>query len=319
MKPFVPKVSWTTKYISNRNYIQEVSIDGNKTSVFKKKMGYHELFVPEVMRNGNCLTLLTSNFDFSLAAFKNLNLLETIVKYVFWTFNEGFLLQLSDFIKTYSIDSLEHIEKLLTENRAAYQEPITNQADEELQWCMLKNSRLRGDKNFETMYEKDASNRNKVLAIVQQIIANKKNKVPPAENNKKPMGGKVKAPLIPNRVLFSETLQPIEGSTNNTINIIKDLLQTAKAKYDIFLPFKKTKANKNPKGFNGTMAATISFFYEQKYFKPKFSKEEIMEAFLNEYAIIIPKYKGSFLMFTNDYDFETLIKRLKRLEIKPLI
>ncbi|HCN83978.1 MAG TPA: hypothetical protein DIT07_10225, partial [Sphingobacteriaceae bacterium] len=65
MKRLKRKIHWPTKIISNKNYIKEVSIDGKVTNTFNFKMGYYDLYATQIMRAGNCITLLSSPPVFS--------------------------------------------------------------------------------------------------------------------------------------------------------------------------------------------------------------------------------------------------------------
>lgn len=326
MKREIPKVSWTTKFNSNRNYIQEVSIDDKRSSQLNKKLGYYGLFVPEVMRNGNCLTLLTSTFTFSVAAFKNANQLADNVKYIFWTFNEGFLMQLKESFLLFTIPALEYIQQLLTSHFTPYEKQPGITLDEELEWCILKNSHLKADGDFATMYQKDIANRQQVLAMIAELITSKqhtkltaKKESRTANKISKPSSKKQSAILlVPERISFVEMLQPMEGSTANTKDFIQQSLAEVKTKYNIFEPVRKTKSNKNPKGFNGSIAAVILFFYERNYFAAAFSKEDILDAFLHDHGVTIPKYNGNFSFFNTNYDCQSLVKKLNRLKIKQL-
>ena len=53
MKKLKRKMHWPTKFISNKNYIKEVSIDGKITDTFNFKTGYYDLYAAQIMRAGN--------------------------------------------------------------------------------------------------------------------------------------------------------------------------------------------------------------------------------------------------------------------------
>jgi len=315
MKRQIQTVHWLTKFKSNFNYIQEVCIDGKKTDRFNSKLGFHELFVAQVMRTGNCLTLLTSSFPFSLEAFKNINLFEDIARYVFWTFNKSFLIQLNDFLMTLSVAELKRIQNILAENFTPYEGMVENEWDEELIWCVKKNHNLKKDQKFSMMYEKDSANREEVVSILNNCILEKENES--MKNGHQRIPHKAKEGISPSRVSFLEMLVPIDSTPKKTLELIKDALEMAGAKHDIFLPPVLTVNDKKSKGFNGTVAAMVCFFYESKLFNTSFSKEEILEAFLVDYKIDIPKYKGNFNFFNEDYYFKTLKTKLKRLKFDP--
>jgi hypothetical protein len=147
------------------------------------------------------------------------------------------------------------------------------------------------------------------IALVEKYTASSISIVPPNinETNK-----------IPSKVSFIEMLKTGNHSAENTLEIIKNSLELVNTKRNIFSPPVQTANGKNPKGFNGTIAATISFFFDLHFFKEQYSKEDIMEAFLSDYDIEIPKYKGNFDLFNDDYYYNDLIGRLKKLKINKL-
>ena len=166
------------------------------------------------------------------------------------------------------------------------------------------------------MYKKDSTNRKEVLSILNNYILEKEDRS--VKNSNQSSSYKVKEAISPSRVSFLEMLVPINDRPENTLEVIKDTLEIAGAKHDIFSPPVLTVNAKKSKGFNGTVAAMVCFFYESKLFKNSFSKEEILEAFLADYKIEIPKYKGNFNFFNEDYYFQTLKTKLKRLKFNPI-
>ena len=113
-------------------------------------------------------------------------------------------------------------------------------------------------------------------------------------------------------------LKSTGGNTSDTLNLIKTSLERARAKRNIFLPPVLTKKGTHPKAYNDTIGAMVSFFFELKFFKENYTREDIIEAFLFEHEVEIPKYKGNFYIFNGHNEYEDLIKRLKKLNIKPL-
>lgn len=57
------KVSLQVKYLSNRNYIREISVEGKHTDNFFFSFGFYDDYVSQVIRAGNCLALLSSTFE----------------------------------------------------------------------------------------------------------------------------------------------------------------------------------------------------------------------------------------------------------------
>jgi len=88
------KISYATKYISNRYFLNEVSVEGKKSRKLHFKLGNYDLYAAQIMTIGNCITLLSAPFSISDISFWNINHFEDLAKYVFWTFNQSFLLKL---------------------------------------------------------------------------------------------------------------------------------------------------------------------------------------------------------------------------------
>ncbi|AYD47820.1 hypothetical protein [Arachidicoccus soli] len=130
MKPFGRKIHWSTKALSNKNYINEVSIDGKKTNRFNFRLGFYELYIGQVMRVGNCLTLLSTPPVFSLQIFKSTNLFDDAAKYIFWTFNATYLHTLEKYFSTLSSEELKDTLSILQTNPESYVHVDGNEADE---------------------------------------------------------------------------------------------------------------------------------------------------------------------------------------------
>ena len=79
------KIGFLTKYLSNRHYISEVSVEGKQSSKFHFTTGYYDRYVNQIIRTGNCITLLSTKISITEEVFWNINYFEDIVKYVFCT------------------------------------------------------------------------------------------------------------------------------------------------------------------------------------------------------------------------------------------
>ena len=225
MKKLKRKIHWPTKFISNKNYIKEVSIDGKITDTFNFKTGYYNLYAAQIMRAGNCITLLSSPPTFSLESFKNSNLFEDIAKYVFWTFNEGYRLQLMEHLSGFSDVELQGCQNLLHNNFIPYEGIGEDNSDEELVWCTVKNNNLKGDQKFALMYRKDKENRqailNEINKRIELLATNKTEKVSfetLSTINKDPQ-----------RLFgFLDILTPTNGSIENTLEYIESKIIEAR-------------------------------------------------------------------------------------------
>ena len=128
------KVGFTTKILSNHYYLNEVPVEGKTTSKFNWKIGFYDQYVAQIIRTGNCITLLSNRILLSEDSFWNINYFEDLTKYVFWTFNKSFLLKITEKIESLKLPVLQQCLKLLKENFVPYGNEI-NDGDEELQFC----------------------------------------------------------------------------------------------------------------------------------------------------------------------------------------
>jgi hypothetical protein len=51
------KIGFFTKYLSNRHYVSEVSVDGKKNIKFNFKWAFYDRYVSQIIRTGNCIAL----------------------------------------------------------------------------------------------------------------------------------------------------------------------------------------------------------------------------------------------------------------------
>ncbi len=156
---FMAKVGFATKLLSNRNYLSEVSVEGKTTNKFNFKIGFYDQYAAQIIRCGNCITLLSNTITLNKETFWNTNYFEDLSRYVFWTFNKSFLLTLQERISTLPLPTLNRCIYLLNENFTPYDATVKESFDEELQWCLVKNGHLKQDPKFSQMYELDKNNR----------------------------------------------------------------------------------------------------------------------------------------------------------------
>ena len=126
------KVGFVTKLLSNRMYLNEVSVEGKTSNKFNFKIGWYDLYAAQIIRNGNCITLLSNSFVLDKRTFWNTNYFEDLTRYVFWTFNKSFLATLTDAIETLSPITLQRCAELLRDNFTPYDDKLEENADEEL-------------------------------------------------------------------------------------------------------------------------------------------------------------------------------------------
>ncbi|WP_162923488.1 hypothetical protein [Arachidicoccus soli] len=300
MKDSRRKIHWPTKVLSNKNYIQEVSIDGKKTSRFYARVGYYELYASQVMRSGNCLTLLSNPPVFSLDCFRNINLLEDITRFVFWTFNNAFVTNLEKYLLTLSFEEIKSAQDLLQSNPEAYFNINETEVDEELLWCKLKNENLKKDAKFSKIFQKDLDNRSIVLQLLECLINSSNNKVNDTELSSH---------------LFLEMVNPVFNTTKNTLEYIESKILEAKFPHNIFRSIEKNKKGGNPTGLNAEIAAMVFLFQEKGYFKPTFTFKEVFKAFGNYTENQAGKdYDYSF--FSGEYHFKKNLDLLIAIDIQ---
>src|SRR5258708_7837080 len=179
------KISIPTKILSNRYYLNEVPVERKRTPKFNFTIGYYDLYAAQIIRLGNCITLLSNKFTISEDTFWNANHFEDLAKYIYWTFNQGFLYKLQEGVQAQKLPILQHCHKTLTENPIPYGEPIPETADEELKWCYIKNDSLKGEPKFNRMYSLDQENRQAFLGAVEKRMADLVDTLPGPGNEQK--------------------------------------------------------------------------------------------------------------------------------------
>lgn len=303
------KIHWPTKIISNRNYIKEVSIDDKVTNTFNFKTGYYDLYAAQIIRAGNCITLLSSPPTFSLNTFKNSNLFEDIAKYVFWTFNESYRLQLIEHLSDFSDMELQRCQSLLHNNFIPYDGIGEDNPDEELVWCMVKNDHLKVDPKFESMYQKDRENREAILKEINKLMElsgiNKNTIVSAIDQEPTKQAG------------FLDMIIPLNGSIDKTLNYIESKIIEARFPHNIFHTISKSKKGANKTGLNSEIAAMVNVFQDKGYFKREFTFKDIFKSF----GIYTKNQAGKdydYSFFVQDYNYKKYLEDLKSVEINNM-
>lgn len=312
------KVGFATKLLSNHYYLNEVPVEGKVTSKFNFKIGFNDQYAAQIIRTGNCITLLSNPFSLTEDSFWNTNYFEDLTRYVFWTFNKSFLLKLVEKVETLKIPVLKRCAELLQENFTPYAEPLDNHPDEELKWCYVKNGYLKKDLKFSQMYLLDEQNRTAILQAVEKMIAESSKPLPQTANIEKPAILDDTQPAS-KTILFLEVLKPINSSPEETLEFIRQKTEEAGFEFNIFSPVPRLENGKNPYGLNGCMAAMIDCFYQLLYFKKEYTLEQIFKAYLQYSGNSIGKLKIFLSEFRNDNSFIKHTEKLKELKIKKLI
>lgn len=301
------KVSYPTKILSNRHYLNEVPVEGKTTNKFNFMIGWYDLYAAQIIRTGNCITLLSNPYTITADSFWNINYFEDITKYIFWTFNKSFRLKLIEKIPVLSATVLHRSLQLLTEHHIPYNPAKLLDADEELQWCFVKDKSLRESKKYEDVYRLDQENRDAIRLVLEERL------LVPTLPEKDDLVQEVHSALS-----FVDMIVPTNGSSLETLQFIKDKLKEAEFRFDIFLPVKKSKDNRNPHGFNGCLAAVIDFFYQRNYFVQTYPLEAIFEAYFQYTGNQIAKFNSFLSEFRQDNSFIKHIDMLNKLKINKL-
>jgi len=307
------KVGFATKLLSNRNYIKEVSVEGKATHKFNFNIGFYDQYAAQVIRIGNCITLLSNNFSINKETFWNTNYFEDLTKYIFWTFNRSFLFELTSTIDTLNNRTLYRCRQLLEENLIPYDSKIEDDGDEELHWCLVKNRKLKNDPKFEQMYILDQENR---TALLSALI--KKSNSDTIEENQPQIAFISPVTTESKSRSFLDLLKPINNNPHETLKLITAKTEEADFEFDLFSKVNKLPNGKNPYGLNGAITAMIDFFYQHNYFKKDYSLEEIFKAYSTYTGNSIAKLKTFLSEFRQDNSYLKHFNKLKQLKINKM-
>lgn len=307
------KVGFATKLLSNHNYLKEVSVEGKATNKFNFSIGFFDQYAAQVMRSGNCITLLSNNLSINKDTFWNPNHFEDLTKYVFWTFNKSFLLELIESIDSLGNSALKRCADLFQENLTPYESKTDEIADEELQWCLVKNEKLKNDPKFEQMYVLDQENRTALLNVLTQKADSaslKENQPSSALEN--PVTADSKS------LTFFDVLQTLNTGSHETLEFISATIKKANFEFDLLSKVDKLPNGKNPYGLNGAIAAMIDFFYQNNYFKKEYKLEEIFKAYSAYTGNSIAKLKTFLSEFRQDNSYLKHLDKLKQLKLNKM-
>jgi hypothetical protein len=315
------KIGIPTKLLSNHYYLNEVSVEGKKTRKFNFTIGWYDLYATQIIRVGNCITLLSNPINITEDSFWKGSHFENLVKYVFWTFNRSFLLMLTEKMELLRLPVLQRCQEMLTANPTAYQEPISANADKELQWCYVKNIQLKKSEEFALMYTLDEENRTVLLSAIEKRIAEfpePLNNPPFSEKPDPPPAADTDPQAAPKMIIFLEVLRPMNGSPEETLQFILQKVEKAGLDHNVTTQVTRLSNGKNPYGFNGAIGAVIDHFYQLNFFKKEYSLEEIFKAYLHYSGNRIGKLKTFISEFREDKSFLKNSAKLKALKINKL-
>jgi hypothetical protein len=305
-------------WFSHRNYLNEVPVEGKKNLRFLRRLGFWDRYHLQIIRTGNCVSLLTTPIAITEDSFWNINHFEDLAKFVFWTFNKSFLLKIIGRVEGQKLPVLLRCRDLLVEYPVAYAEPAPADADQELLFCYVKSAHMKTQSRFAQLYELDGQNRRDFLAAVEKRIADFPAALPQAAGNSVALPPAADSETTAEAIIFLEMLRPMDGSPENTLAFITAKIEEAGFNFKLFSPVKRLANGKNPYGFNGYMAGMIDFFYQHGYFKNEYGLEQIFEAYLRFSGNTIGKFKTFLSEFRNDRHYREFFQQLKALKIRKL-
>jgi hypothetical protein len=310
------KIGFGTKFLSNRNYLNEVPVEKKTTNRFNFLIGRYDQYASQIIRAGNCITLLSDPIEITEDTFWKTTHFEFITKYVFFTFNKSFLIRLKEKTESLKLSILKQCAALLHENFIPYDCASSENTDEELQWCLIKNSNLKNQKQFNKIYELDSQNRRHILDTIEKRILQFPPQIPQPEDSKQI--NESEKEHTTNEILFLETLRPMNGSTERTLEFIKNKIIDAGFEFNIFSPVPKLENGKNQYGLNGSIAAMIEFFFQHDYFKREYALHELFRSFLGYSGNSIAKLNHFITGFRDNRSFIRQYEKLKKLKISKL-
>jgi hypothetical protein len=249
-----------------------------------------------------------------LESFRNSNLFEDIARYVFWTFNESYRLQLKEHLSNFSDVELQRCQNLLNKNYIPYEDIGEDNPDEELVWCMVKNSYLRADPKFELMYQKDQQNRQAILNEINKLVEFSDTDKAEIVSFGTPFAIDKEPKKQPG---FLDMIIPVNGNIENTLSYIESKIIEARFPHNIFHTIRKTKKGANQTGLNSEIAAMVHVFQDKGYFKKEFTFKEIYKSF----GIYTKNKSGKdydYSFFVEEYHFKKYLEYLEPLEITDI-
>ncbi len=311
------KVGFAAIFLSNRYFLNEISVEGKTTSKFYFRIAHYDQYAAQIIRTGNCITLLTTNISLTDDSFWNTNYFEDLTKFVFWTFNKSFLLKITEKVESLKLSILDRCLKLLKENFVPYGKEPDDSTDEELLFCFRKNGNLKRDPKFDQMYQLDKENRAAILLAVEKRI-NELSKTLTEPESPKPLMADTEFQPPADTVSFLNVLKPLNNNPTETLNFITAKLEEAKFEIKLLSKVHKLPNGKNPYGLNGAIAAMIDFFFQHNYFKKEYNLEEIFKAYTGYTGNSIAKLKPFLSEFRQDNSYIKHFEKLKQLKISKL-
>ncbi|HEY5462694.1 MAG TPA: hypothetical protein VIJ95_05505 [Hanamia sp.] len=266
----------------------------------------------KIIRTGSCITLLSDFVPIEAKTFFRMLYFEGYAKYVFWTFNNNFIIDLSRNVLLISEDNIKSCVEVLRLYSMAYDEKLNNGEDSEVSFCYRKILSLKKDNKFDQMFALDVNNRKTVLRLLEERMVEMKK----SEENERDLSLIETEPANhePVEISFLDMIIPINGSKENTLSYIESKIIEARFPHNIFHTIRKTKKGANQTGLNSEIAAMVNVFQDNGYFKREFTFKDIFKSF----GIYTKNQAGKdydYSFFVQDYNFKKYLKYLKSIEI----
>jgi len=313
MKDSKTKIGFFDKILSRKFYLTEVPVENKRTVLL------HWFFwrsyskdTMKIIRTGSCITLLSDFVPIEAKTFFRMLYFEGYAKYVFWTFNNNFIIDLSRNILLINEDNIKSCIEILRLYPKSYDEKLNNGEDSEISFCYRKILSLKKDRKFDQMFALDVNNRKTVLRLLEERMVETKK----GEEIEKDLSS-IKPEITsypPVEISFLEMLIPINGSKENTVSYIESKIIEARFPHNIFHTITKTKKGANQTGLNSEIAAMVIVFQEKGYFKKEFTFKEIYKSF----GVYTQNKSGKdydYSFFAEDYHFKKYLEYLEPVEI----
>lgn len=313
MRKSKTKIGFFYKILSNKFYLTEVPVENKRTVLLHWFFWRsHSKDTMKIIRTGSCITLLSDFVPIEAKTFFRMLYFEGYAKYVFWTFNSNFIIDLSRNILLINEENIKSCIEILRLYPKSYDEKLNNGEDSEISFCYRKILSLKKDRKFDQMFALDVNNRKTVLRLLEERMK----EIKKGEEIEKDLPS-IK-PEISNyqakEISFLEMLLPVNGSTENTISYIESKIIEARFPHNIFHTIRKTKKGANQTGLNSEIAAMVIVFQDNGYFKKEFTFKEIYKSF----GIYTQNKSGKdydYSFFAEDYHFKKYLEYLEPVEI----
>src|SRR5450432_1519461 len=117
------RISFFYKVLSSKFYLTEVPVENKKTQLLHGFiLGRIAKNAIKIIRTGSCITLLSDHVPIEAKTFFRLLYFEDYAKYVFWTFNDNFIIDLLQHVLSVTDNNIDSCIKILRLYPVAFDE-----------------------------------------------------------------------------------------------------------------------------------------------------------------------------------------------------